>query len=443
MSALTRAGALLAAVLLPAVAAAQGPAQAPRPISLDEAVRLAQENAPALVSARGTLRTNAAQVRRSYAAFLPSVNLTAGTSRSAGVSEVAGQLVPRRGDPWSFSNGLSANLELYDGGQRFADLDRAKATVDAAEATEVTQRFAIALNVKRQYYAVLAAREAENAARQQLEQAEQQLAAAAARLRAGSATKSDSLRTAIQVGNAQLAVLTAQNNIRNANAALTRLVATSYVVTAGPPEDEPTAPMAAVDSAMLAELVPDVPTVRQAQANLVAAKAGVKSARTAYLPSLSMSYSYRANQSSAGFETGNLWLLTGQNPNSKSLSFNFSYPIFNQLQRETTVIQAEVQERNAEASLRDSRLAAQESLAQAVGDLRLAQERIRIQQQAVLSGEEDLRVQTERYQLGAATLLDVLTSQTTLNQARLSLIQARFDARIARAQIEALIGREL
>jgi len=183
--------------------------------------------------------------------------------------------------------------------------------------------------------------------------------------------------------------------------------------------------------------------VRQAQANLVAAKAGVKSARTAYLPSVSMSYSYRANQSSEGFETGNLWLLTGQNPNSKSLSFNFSYPLFNQLQRETTVIQAEVQERNAEASLRDSRLAAQEELAQAVGDLRLAQERIRIQQQAVLSGEEDLRVQTERYQLGAATLLDVLTSQTTLNQARLSLIQARFDARIARAQIEALIGREL
>jgi outer membrane protein len=37
----------------------------------------------------------------------------------------------------------------------------------------------------------------------------------------------------------------------------------------------------------------------------------------------------------------------------------------------------------------------------------------------------------------------VLTSQTTLNQARLALIQARFDARIARAQIEALIGREL
>ncbi|HEU4628540.1 MAG TPA: TolC family protein [Gemmatimonadaceae bacterium] len=442
MSALSRLGTLFAAALLPAVAAAQGAAEAPRPISLDEAVRLAQQNAPALVQARGAMRSNAALVRRSYAAFLPSVNLSAGSSRSAGVSEVAGQLVPRRGEPWSFSNGISASLELFDGGQRFAELDRTRATVDAAAATETTQRFAVALNVKRQYYAVLAAREAESAARQQLEQAEQQLAAAAARLRAGSATKSDSLRTAIQVGNAQLAVLTAQNNINNGNVALTRLVGTSYPVTAAVPEDEPAA-APPLDSAALANLVFDVPAVRQAQANLVAAKASVRSARTAYLPSLSMSYSYRANQSSDGFETGNLWLLTGQNPNSRSLSFNFSYPLFNQLQRETSVTQAEVQERNAEAQLRDARLAAQEELAQALGDLRLAQERIRIQQQAVVSGEEDLRVQTARYELGAATLLDVLTSQTTLNQARLALIQARFDARIARAQIEALIGREL
>jgi outer membrane protein len=61
----------------------------------------------------------------------------------------------------------------------------------------------------------------------------------------------------------------------------------------------------------------------------------------------------------------------------------------------------------------------------------------------VEAAEEDLRVQQQRYTLGASTLLDLLTSQLTLNQARASLIQARLDARVARAQIEALIGREL
>ena len=45
--------------------------------------------------------------------------------------------------------------------------------------------------------------------------------------------------------------------------------------------------------------------------------------------------------------------------------------------------------------------------------------------------------------LGASTLLDVLSSQSTLDAARLALIQARQDFRVARAQLEALVGQEL
>lgn len=414
-----------------------------RPITLEEALRLAQQNAPALVQARGAMRTNAAQVRRTMATFLPNLNLTASSGRSGGVQFFQGELVPYRGDAWSFSNGVSASLELFDGGQRFADLRAARARVDAAEASEIAQRFNTALSVKQQYYNVLAARESETAALQQLQQAEQQLAVSVARVRAGAATKSDSLRSAIQVGNARLQVLTARNNISVANAALTRFVGTDHVVTAelAPALEDLTLQ---VDSATLADLAVDAPAVRQAQADLTAARAGVRSAKTAWMPTISASYSFSTSASSAGFQTGKLFLLgDSDNPNSKRLNFNFSYPIFNQLQRETAITTAQVAERNAEASLRDSRLEAQQSLTEAVGALRLAQERIAIQQASVVAGEEDLRVQTERYQLGAATLLDVLTSQSTLNQARVALIQARLDARVAKAQLEALVGREL
>ena len=38
---------------------------------------------------------------------------------------------------------------------------------------------------------------------------------------------------------------------------------------------------------------------------------------------------------------------------------------------------------------------------------------------------------------------DFLFSQTTLNDARAQLIRARYDMRVSRAQIEALIGRDL
>jgi outer membrane protein len=75
--------------------------------------------------------------------------------------------------------------------------------------------------------------------------------------------------------------------------------------------------------------------------------------------------------------------------------------------------------------------------------MRTAQQQVDIQVASVAAAQEDLRVQQRRYELGATTLLDLLTSQSQLDQGRASLIRARYDYRIAKAQLEALIGRDL
>jgi outer membrane protein len=106
-------------------------------------------------------------------------------------------------------------------------------------------------------------------------------------------------------------------------------------------------------------------------------------------------------------------------------------------------VRADVAQINAEAQLRDARLAANQSLAEFLGSLRSAAARVRVQTASVNAAEEDVRVQQQRYNIGASTLLDLLNSQATLQQARAALIAARYDYRIARAQIETLIGRQL
>jgi outer membrane protein len=126
-----------------------------------------------------------------------------------------------------------------------------------------------------------------------------------------------------------------------------------------------------------------------------------------------------------------------------SLGFSVNYPLFNNYTREQQVITAKIAEDNATAQLRDAQFLARQNLITQLGNLRTAETRIMIQRASVAAAEEDLRVQQERYQLGASTLLQLLTSQNTLNSSRAALIQARLDARTARAQIEALIGREL
>jgi len=414
------------------------------PIDLQHAVQLAQRNAPSAVQARGQIKVANAEVRQAYAAFLPNASITAGQTSQSGdrLGPGGGIIAYKSPHPWSYSTGLRASVRVFDGGQRFFQISQSKADVNSAEANDVAQQFNLSLQVKTQYYAILAARESEIAALAQLDQAQADQQAASARVRAGAATLSDSLRTVIEVGNARLALLTAQNSLRIASAALTRLVAAPYLVTAAQETDTLEQPIVPIDSAALVHLAQRGPAVNQASAQLVATRAAVRSAQTVYLPTLDLSFS-RGGSGYAPYGTGGSLDTTRLYPYANTFSFSFSYPLFNNYQREFALNTAKVAQVNADATLRDARLAAQQNLVQQLASLRAAQERIQIQQASIASAEEDLRVQQQRYALGASTLLDLLTSQTTLNQQRAALIQARQDYRIARAQIEAVIGRDL
>lgn len=432
---LVRVAALAGALATPPALAAQGDA---RPITLDEAVRLARRNAPAAVQARNQIRSTAATVRTRYGAFLPTLSFGGGAQTQQGQRySVDLDSIIRQDAPWRANHSLSSNLDLFSGGRRYFDLMTARANVDAAEATEVSQSFAIARDVKQQYFAVLAAREQQAAAKVQLEQAQQQLRAAVTRVAAGAATMSDSLRSIIQVGNARLAALNADNALATANASLSRLVGSDAIVTASASDTATVASIAMTD-AQLFDLVEQGPAVKQAQAQVAAAKQGKRSALSPYLPTLSMGLS----QSFTATEDGFGFLGDGRNKNL-STNLRLSFPIFNGLSREQQVVTARIAEENAEASLRDARLNARQQMVTQLGAFRTAEARVEIQRQSVVAGEEDLRVQQERYNLGAGTLLDLMTSQSTLITARQALIQARLDARTAKAQLEALVGRDL
>lgn len=422
-------------------------AQDARPISLDEAVRLARRNAPASVQSRNSIRQNAGVVRQRYAAFLPTLSLSTGLSRSEGfnlaqerdTTTVPPRLVsvPRRFEQeWVGNHGLSAQFQIFNGGSRLFQLQQSRAQLDAAEAADVAQDFSIALQVKQQYYAVLAAREQRLAAQRQLESAEQQLRASTARVQAGAATRSDSLRTSIQVGNARLAILTADNALANANAALSRLIGSESLVTADATAE--TSESVSLSDADLMQLSDRSPAVLQAQANEVAARQGNRSQWSQYLPTLSMTLS----RSFSG-RPGEFQLYGEGDLGSTRTNFSVGWQLFNGLQREQNALAARIAVENAEAQLRDARLNARQQMIQQLGAFRTAEARVQIQLASVAAGEEDLRVQQERYSLGASTLLDVLNSQTTLDNARRDLIQARLDARTAKAQIEALIGKDL
>lgn len=420
-----------------------GLARAPdsaRKISLEEAVLMAQRNAPVAIQAEGQERTSKAARTAAIGAILPSASLSMGRTIQFGGGQTRvnsnGETVQIAAAPTN-STGLNLNMTLFDGGQRLYALRTAKYGIAAAQANRVAVKYDIALQVKQQYYAVLAAIESRDAAELEMAQATEQFRVSAAKVRAGAATRSDSLRGVIQVGNAQLALITAQTAKEAADASLTRLVGSEVPVTADPASAREN--MAALpDSAELAVLAKQGPAVQQAQANVDAAEESRKASKATYLPSLSASYSRSGSGTDSRFGLGG-----GPFGYNGRLAFSLSYPVFNNFQREANVVQAKVAEVNAQVTLRDTQLAAQQSLTQYIGALRGASQRVAIGAASVAAAQEDVRVQQQRYNIGASVLLDLITSQAALATAEQALIQARYDYRIARAQLEALIGRDL
>ena len=57
-----------------------------------------------------------------------------------------------------------------------------------------------------------------------------------------------------------------------------------------------------------------------------------------------------------------------------------------------------------------------------------------------MSAEEDLKLAQQKYELGSATILELLDAQLTVIQASSSLVATKYDAAIQSASLDDLIG---
>lgn len=427
--------AVLWATAAPAAGQELGRVEPVDSVTLDEAVERALEVSPQAVQARTGLTTAAYGTRQAYAAMLPNLTFSSGANLSSADRydpqtnlRVTGQ------NNSSYSAGLAADVELFSGGRNVATVRRAQASVVAAEAILLTEQFAIALAAKEAYFAVLRARDLIRLNEDQIDQADQQLAAAERRLEVGRATRSDVLRARLELSNARQALLQSMTQRRDAMYRLGRTVGAPGPVAAVEPPDLTPGPLALSAEALREVVLEAAPILVSARADMGVARAGLSQARAEYFPRVGARGGYNWSNNEFGLDQG----LT-----SWSTRLSVSYPLFNGLQREADVDRATARLTVAEARAADAARAVQAELESLVAALELAEARLAILNESVEVAREDYRVQQERYELGAATILELVSSQIARARAENDLINARYDYQIARARLESLVGRGL
>ena len=425
-------------VLLTVLAAAPLRAQV-RVVTLPDAIRLAERTQPGMVQAQAGVRTAAAQRRNAWGAFLPS--LTAGSSASeffsegaARVDPLTGQLTSGDNTNRSVSTSLSASVDLFTGFRRGAELQAAKAGQVQADASLVDTRFQQALATTNVYFDALSAAQLVGVREASVRRADEQLKVSVSKLHAGSATRSDSLRSLVTLGSARLDLIQSQTDLATAEANLAHQVGEVGRVSAADDSSFHRL-LTAIDTVGLRlEAESRSPRIQSAVATASVARANVRASRSAYWPSLTL-----------GANTG--WNASRNNDyaflNQRQVSLQLSWALFNRFDRELAIAQREASYDVAQATAEDERRAVQAELTARLAELDAARAKIDITITSVTAATEDLRVQQERYRLGASTIVDVLTSQEALNQAEVDVVNARFDYLRAKAQLDALIGRML
>jgi outer membrane protein TolC len=410
-------------------------------LSLAEAVSVALCRNPRTAVAWAAAQAAAAGSGAARGSLLPQIDGQIGPTlnrsesfRGTGFVDGNGQFIGA-GASTTTNTTTSARLGLswliLDGGARAGRIAAADAQAQAlaAQFDEATQ--AVVLEVVQAWNLLVANRAVEEANEANLEFALLSRDLAAGRARAGVATGADRLQGETQAAQAELTLTQTRGNVAGAAARLA-------VAMGLPPATALTlAPLPALERQMLAggaeALIEEAerlrPDLKAARAQLEAADANVRVARSAGRPSLGVQASNTLTALDANIDR-----------NLTSVGLTLSVPLFSGWNTRYQIAQARAQRAQQAAALEQTRQNAGLAVYQQYVALENALASLVPARALVASADESAALAQGRYRAGAGTFVELLNAQSALATARQQMVQAEFNVRTAQAELTRAVG---
>jgi outer membrane protein TolC len=394
-------------------------------LTLDQAIRVALNAHPSVAIARQTLAVATAQVVQARSAYWPSLDTSAGDSRSTFNDEAGSESGDSRNQ---YSAALDLDLLVYDFGRTPARVRQAYARqVTAAENLQSVCND-VAYGVRVAFYALSQSRELVRVAEDAVRQFQAHLEQVKAFATVGKRIRYDITKAEVDVGNAELALINARNQALTDAATLNRNLglAEDPGFSLAVPDDAVAVTNTAAELMGLARL--QHPALRALRAQEQLASAAIDEAIADLYPSLGL----RGRAGESGEDFPLVW--------NASAALNATWGLFNGWRRT-----ARIQETVAELRSARSRLAEREQqifldLSRALGQEASARQRFLLTGLIRRQAQDAFDLINERYRIGSATAVEVTDAQVTLLQAQANQVKARFEHQIAIAEIQYSIG---
>lgn len=413
-----------------------------RALSLDEAIDLAFAQNPDLAAAAARIGQAEARVVEAEASFYPKVTARMEYSYSNNPAIAFSNVVAQR----RFNFGMNINqpgwisnfrpevmgaINLYRGGQDAALKRAAELGVEAAELERSALRNRLAAAVTAAYYAVLSAPRQAEVARQSVETVARELEHTRARVAEGMALKADVLSLEVRATEAYESELRARNAMELSRSALKTLLGSSDLpefreIEVPDPSGEAAFPK------LLDQALSQRPEMQAAAHQVHIREQELEAAKGAHLPRVDAYAGYGQNSRSPGDFSFNR--------DNGAIGISAEVDIYSGGAVTARISQAELRVTEAQAVQERTRLEIEDELRQAHLNLNEALQRLKVAEAGADSAEEALRLVNEQYHGGAATVTRYLEAETGRASAALRAILARYETRVAEAQLRKALG---
>jgi outer membrane protein len=423
-------------IALPLVAGL--PAQ--KPLTADEAARIALTLQPSVAIAKASADAARARYLETQSAILPSLTLNSGftyatiigTSGSASTVSAGGSSVSATS---SFGNVVSLRQLLFDFGRTRDSVNQAKLLAASAQSAVAITQADLVFAIKAQFYAAVSAQHIVEVDRADVKSRQDQLALATAQFKAGLGAPADLENASTNLAQANSSLAQAEGAAELAKIALAAEMGidprTPIQLADG---EEPDVRLAPEDPAALSryteEALRNRPELQFAQQGLQAANFGLSSARKGQAPSLNLTASVAAGGSSQPFINQNT-----------ALALGLTFPLYDGGLTPARVKEAGAGLQQAIQNLKAAGLTVVSDVAQAHINLQTAAQRVKIDAAGVAAAQEAERLAEGRYKAGVTTFIEITTAQAALVTAQGEQVSAQAALQTARAQFIRAVGR--
>ena len=410
-------------------------------LTLDKALTIALDENPTMKVAAEEIASKKVAGKESWQSLLPEASIAGSLDQTIKAAEMKlNDMSFKMGqDGTNTANaGLSINLPLFAPAV-YRTMSMTKTDIELAVEKSRASKLDLVNQVSKAYYQLMLAQDSYDVLLGSYKLAEDNFNIVNAKYEQGAVSEYDKISAEVQMRSIKPNVISAANGVTLAKLQLKVLMGITADV-----ELKTEDSLTNYETAVFANQLKDEEvglenntTMKQLDLNMKMLEKSLKVAKSSFIPTLSMSFSYNYQS----LYNPNINFFEYNWSNSSSLMFNLSIPLY-KASNFTKVKSARIQMRQLDWNRIDTERKLNMEIVSYRNNMAASSEQVVSNKENVMQAEKAVLIAGKRYDVGKGTVLELNSSQVSLTQAQLTYNQSIYDYLIAKADLDKVLGKE-